>query len=414
VSAAPLTDVARRSVARAQGTVLGRWWVAVLVVALGARLVSALVFVLVARHQDANLWTAADPSYPDYTSLMWDSSWYRRIAEHGYPPTLPLGSDGRVQQNAWAFFPLYPAMVRAAMQVTGGTWVVVAPLVAVLLGLLAMLVVHQVVAEAVRRTDLPERVRRHAPLLTVALLSTSASAPVLQVAYTESAALLGVATTLWAVQRRRYAPAALAIVAVGMTRAVALPLAVVVVAHGISRLRSGRAFPVARRLAVAGLALLGVVAGFAWPTAVAFLTGVPGAYELTQGAWRARGAVVPLLPWVDIARWALHGWAVPALGGLAALAVAGLSARSVRALGPVMHAWLAGYVVYLVAVIEPGTSLLRFAILAFPAWAALAVKVLNGRRAWVWSSVLVLAGLAGQVAWIGLIWRLVPPSGWPP
>ncbi len=141
---------------------------------------------------------------------------------------------------------------------------------------------------------------------------------------------------------------------------------------------------------------------------------MPGAYALTQGAWRARGAVVPLLPWVDIARWALHGWAVPTLGVLASLAVVGLSARSVRALGPVMHAWLAGYVLYLVAVIEPGTSLLRFAILAFPAWAALAVKVLSGRRAWVWSSVLVLAGLAGQVAWIGLIWRLVPPSGWPP
>ncbi len=205
------------------------------------------MFVLVARHQAANLWTAADPSYPDYTALMWDASWYRRIAEHGYPQTLPIGSDGRVQQNAWAFFPLFPAVVRAVMQVTGGTWVVVAPLIAVLLGLLAMLVVHQVVAEAVRSTDLPERVRRRAPLLTVALLSTSASAPVLQVAYTESTALLGVATTLWAVQRRRYSLAALAILAVGMTRAVALPLAVVVVAHGISRLRSGRPFPVPRR-----------------------------------------------------------------------------------------------------------------------------------------------------------------------
>ncbi len=29
-------------------------------------------------------------------------------------------------------------------------------------------------------------------------------------------------------------------------------------------------------------------------------------------------------------------------------------------------------------------------------------------------ALVVLLGVLGQVAWVGLLWRLVPPSGWPP
>jgi hypothetical protein len=386
----------------------------VLGVAVGARLVSAGLLMLVARTQAANLWTPAHPGYLEYTGLMWDSSWYRQIAITGYPDTLPLGPDGHVLQNAWAFFPLFPGLVRLVMTATGGTWVVTAPLVALALGLLAMLVVHQVVADGVQRAEVSDRTRRWAPLLTVALLSTSASAPVLQVAYTESAALLGLATALWALARERYLVAALAVVALGLTRPVALPLALVIVVHGLSLWRSGRPSGLGRQLTLGGLAALAVVSGLAWPTLAARITGVPDAYTLTQGAWRARGAVIPLVPWVDIARWLAHDWAAPLLGGLATLAVAGLSSLSLRALGAVPHAWMVGYLLYLVAVIEPGTSMVRFAILAFPAWGALAIAVLERRWARFSGTVLILLGLAGQAAWIALLWRLVPPSGWPP
>jgi hypothetical protein len=398
------------------------WWVQVLLVSLAARLFGVVVFLAVARTQAENPWTPADPTYLDYTGTMWDATWYRHIAESGYPHTLPVAPDGRVAQNAWAFFPLFPSLVRAVMAVTGGTWVVLAPLIALALGLLAMLVVHAVTADALARADVDERAKRWGPLLTVALLSTSASAPVLQVAYTESAALLGVATVLWTVQRRRYALAALAVVAVGLTRAVALPLAAVVVVHGISRLRAARrsdepheqVFPRRSRVAVGGLAVLAVAAGFAWPMITERVTGVPGAYELTQGAWRGRGEVVPLLPWLDVARWLFHGWAIPVLALLAALTVVGLASPWLRLMGAELHAWVVAYLLYLVGVLEPGTSLVRFAILAFPAWGALAVRVLYSRRPRTWTWILVLLGLVGQVAWVGLLWRLVPPSGWPP
>ena len=47
---------------------------------------------------------------------MFDGSWYRNVAENGYPAELPRGEDGLVQQNAWAFFPLFPMLARGLMQ----------------------------------------------------------------------------------------------------------------------------------------------------------------------------------------------------------------------------------------------------------------------------------------------------------
>lgn len=393
------------------------WWAAVVAVWLAARLVSVVLLLVVARSQAANGWTGAAPGYFEYTGLMWDASWYRQIAELGYPDTLPVGADGRVQQNALAFFPLFPMLVRGLMTLTGGPWHVVAPLTALALGTAAALVLHQVVARAVAgpgAAAMPGRVRAALPLTTVALLGTSASAPVLQVGYTESLALLGVAVVVHALQRERYALAALAIGAVGLTRAVALPLALVVLAHGWSRLRSGEPFRVPARWAVGALAAWAAASGLAWPWLVGRMTGVPDAYTLTQGAWRARGEVVWFVPWLDIARWLFGGWGVVVLALVAAALVAALASRAMRRLGPELHAWAVGYVGYLVAVLEPGTSLVRFAILAFPFWAALAQPALASRRPRVAVGALVVLGLVGQAAWLSLLWRLVPPSGWPP
>ncbi|MEK8228380.1 hypothetical protein NKG05_23530 [Oerskovia sp. M15] len=74
-----------------------------------ARLVTAVVLLIVSRWQEANLWTDAAPSYTAWTGAMWDASWYRQIAESGYPSELPVGADGRVQQNVWAFYPCFPS-----------------------------------------------------------------------------------------------------------------------------------------------------------------------------------------------------------------------------------------------------------------------------------------------------------------
>ncbi len=403
------------------------WWVQVLLVYGAARLVSAVVFLAVARTQEANLWTPAAPSYPEYTGRMWDADWYRGIAEDGYPAGLPRNADGSVPQNAWAFFPLFPALVRL-LTTAGIPWQVAGPTLALLLGAVAMLVVHRVVEAAVGlygaaapadpATDSPldagSAWAARLPLATVAVLATFASAPVLQVAYTESLALLLLAATLWCLLQRWYLPAIPLVLALGLTRAVALPVAVAVVAHAVGLRRRPADDAPQDRAGWRILLLLGasIVAGLLWPLLVAARTGELRAYQLTQGAWRGRGEVVPVVPWIDVARW-LFG--PPGLLVLAVLIVAAvLVVVATRRLGPELQWWTAGYLGYLFVAVEPGTSLVRFGLLAFPIAAVVARWALR-RRWWraALTGVLVL-GVAGQIGWVGLLWRLVPPSGWPP
>jgi len=205
--------------------------------------------------------------------------------------------------------------------------------------------------------------------------------------------------------------AAVVVVALGLTRAVALPVVVVVLTHAVARWRD---LPPGRRASVVGLAGLAGLSGLGWPALVGWATGEPEAYTVTQGAWRGRGAVVPLVPWVDVAHWLLGRWGVALLVVLAVALLAALASPAMRRLGPEPAAWATGYVGYLAVVLEPGTSLVRFAILAVPFWAALAQPVAASRRRVPLTVALLAIGVLGQAAWIGLLWRLVPPSGWPP
>lgn len=394
------------------------WWVQVLLVWLGARAFSAVVFLVVARSQAENPWTPAAPSYAQYTGLMWDASWYREIAERGYPAGLPTDAGG-VTQNAWAFFPLFPTMVRGLMVVTGGPWEVLAPTLALLLGTVAALVVFLLLEAVVARGPLAGTdVGRRLPLAGVAVLGLAGAAPVLQVAYTESLALLLLAGVLWCLVERQYLLAAVLLPALGLTRAVALPVLVAVVVHATARYRRARADGTALRpgewSSLVGLAAVAGAAGVLWPAVVGLRTGTLDAYTQVQAAWRGRGEVVPVLPWIDVARFFAGDLWLPALVVVIGLGVALVAGPSLRRLGPELWGWTAGYLGYLLVAIEPGTSLIRFLVLAFPAAAVLALRALAARH-WRTALALLLVGAAlSQVVWVATVWRLVPPSGWPP
>lgn len=398
---------------------MSRWWVRVLAVWLGARALSAVVLLVVARTQAANPWTDAGPSYAEYTGLMWDASWYREIAEVGYPTGLPRGADGEVVQSAWAFFPLFPTLARGVMVLTGGPWEVVAPTLALVLGTLAALVLHLVLVAAVERGPLAGTdAGRRLPLAGVAVLGLAGAAPVLQVAYTESLALLVLAGVLWCLIERAYLLAAVLVPALGLSRAVALPVLVAVLAHAVARHRAARTGgdPVrpAEWTSMALLAAATLVAGLLWPFVVGLRTGTPDAYTQVQSAWRGRGAVVPLVPWVDVARYVAGAWWLPVLVIVVGLGVALVVARPLRLLGPELWGWTAGYLAYLLVAIEPGTSLVRFLVLAFPIGPVLALLALRARRRRTALTLLLVGAAISQVAWVATVWRLVPPTGWPP
>ena len=118
------------------------WPVQVLLVFAAARAVSAVLLTAAASRQSASPW---GPAFPNYLSFVefWDSGWYRRIYDEGYPEVLPRAEDGAVLQNQWAFYPLFPALVRLLSFLTGGGWNVLAPAVATACGFAAALVLYR-------------------------------------------------------------------------------------------------------------------------------------------------------------------------------------------------------------------------------------------------------------------------------
>jgi hypothetical protein len=393
------------------------WWLQVLAVYGLTRLWSTAVLLAAAAGQPESYWGPAQPDYGTFAGLFWDGSWYRSIAEDGYPATLPVDPDGVVQQSAWAFFPLFPMLVRALMAATGGPWTVVAPTAALLLGAGAALVLDRLVQSQVAKrsgvgADVPGG--RRIALVTVLLVGLYPAAPVLQVAYSESLALLLIALTLLLLVQRRYLWAVPAVLAVGFTRAVALPLAVVVVVHLVLRWRDHRAnrdalsgAAVAR---IGALAVAAGTAGVAWPVVVGAVTGVPDAYVQIQAAWRGTFSSAPVVPWFEMAEY-LMGRAGLLVLVLAVVAVIGLAcSREAGAAGPEVQAWGIAYLAYLLLVAFPQSSMIRFLLLAFPLGVA---TTMLARTAWRLAAV---AGIfaALQVAWVIWLWQLVEPTAWPP
>lgn len=390
------------------------WWAQVLLIAAAARAVSAWVFVRAAAGQPDSYWGPGPPGYGAFVGVFWDGSWYREIAEQGYPATLPLSEDGSVQQSAWAFYPLFPLLVRGLRALTGGTWEVVAPTTSLVLGVVALLLLDRLVQGGVdaRRGDTPSS--RRLALGTVLLVAVYPASPVLQAAYTESLSFLLVVLTLLLMTRHSYVAAGAAVAALGFTRAVALPMAVVVAVHLVVRLRDHRAgrSVLARSEAfrIAALAAVAVAAGFAWPILVGVRTGVPDAYIRTQAAWRGTFSSAPVVPWFEMADYLFGGVGIVVLAAVV-LAVLGLAiSPEARAAGPEVQAWGIAYPVWLIGAAFPQTSLIRFLVLAFPL--ALAVVGLVRTRGGL--AALVVASVVGQAVWVTWLWQLTTPTAWPP
>src|SRR5690349_267408 len=215
--------VAARPVVSRHRLVVRGWVWLPLAIFLFSRLVGGLVLLAMADQQiprvDQSTMHVVDsaPADPGYLDLIsnWDGQWYQDVVEHGYPRELPR-EDGVVQQNNWAFYPLYPALVRAVMVVTTLPFGAAASLVSILAAAGAMVVLYRM---------LESRVGRFNASMTVLALSLSPAAIILQTAYTEGVALLILVGCLALLARRRYLAFAGLSVALALTRPIALPLA---------------------------------------------------------------------------------------------------------------------------------------------------------------------------------------------
>lgn len=377
-------------------------WLQVLTIYVASRLFDYVLLSRVARIQPGTWMNPPHPGYEGFLS-MWDGFWYRRIAETGYPPTLPVDHQGLVQFNEWAFYPLYPMSVRAVMRVLGTGWPLTASFVAMACGAVAVLVMYGLVRH---------QAGHRLALWTVALFTFFPSAAVLQLTYTEAMAALLLVSSLWCLQRRQYLPGAPLTLLLGLTRPIGVPLAAVVGLHVFLRIRHRRREPVPlpQFLGMLVMAASAAVSGFVWPYLAARGTGVPDAYARTMSAWRGNHEIVLFEPWWAGSRRAFGEWFGPLVLALIVLGIVWALTRPLaRVIAGDLRLWVICYAGYLAMVLSPSTSLFRYLLLLFP----LGTLTAAASPTRPYRILLLVTFAAGQIVWVTWLWRFIFPVTFP-
>ena len=378
------------------------WWLQVTAIYLAARLVSACIFMAAALHQGPNPWFPAKPDYWNFINI-WDARWYAQVIAGGYPSVLPTDAAGNVQENTWAFYPLFPALAGGLSGLTGMAPAAALTIIAMLAGWGAALVVYVLFRHKAS----------HAPALWgVAFFATFPVSAVLQVPYAEPLSLLLLAAALLLVIRRQYLWAIPVVVLLCLSRPVGVPFAATLGLLLLHRLwvrfrpappGAGQREGMHSTRDLAGLAVLTGVGGamaLAWPAAAWAATGDIQAYTKTETVWRGHD-LVPFKPWFDTGI-SLFG---PVLGVLApfiyvALFAAMLFLPPVRQIGVELRLWCACYMGYLVVFLHPQTSTFRMLLPLFP----LALGAALASRSRAYRSTVVLMFVLLQIVWIVWLW----------
>jgi hypothetical protein len=363
-----------------------------------------------------------EPTVGDILGL-WDSVWYRRIAEGGYPLPLPADPEtGRLTYSAWAFYPGFPMLVRALM-VTGLPFTAAAVALNLALGALAVLLIWQAFRFALHAA--PQPARERLALVAACLWCLYPATGILVMPYTEALACVLVAAALLLLMRRQYAWVGVVAIALGFTRGVAPALACAALAHLVIRWREDRAagmVPLRGQRAGAVVMLAATaVSAVAWPVLVGVVSGLPTAFFDVQAAWGQQPDRGPFVLWVAWA-WDERGFfGVAVLLALVATYVALVVGRHGRWLPIELRAWALAYPLYLMAVVRPITSMWRFLLLDFPIAAlvaSVAMRTSTGASVvphWRRRVAVVVVALVGGVFWFTATlltftpWGALPP-----
>ena len=387
------------------------WWAQVASVYAAARIASACIFMAAALHQGVNPWFPAKPDYWNFINI-WDARWYGEVLLNGYPSQLPMDESGNVQENAWAFYALFPLLGRAVTAMTGLNPALALTFIAMASGLGAALVAYRLFREkATHRTA----------MWAVAFFSTFPVAAVLQVPYAESLNLLLLASALLLVVQRRYWWAMPVVVLMCLSRPTGVPFAAMAGGLLAYRLwqrrrpeygRPDAPRPAARGsragvphsgrelLALAALAGVSGLGALMWPAIAWAVTGDAAAYTKTETVWRGHD-LVPFKPWFDTGI-QLFGPVLGVLAPFVFVAVFGLAMTSIPvvALGAELRLWCVCYMGYLVVFLHPQTSTFRMLLPLFP----LALGAALVSRSKAYRGTVVVMFLLLQIVWIVWLW----------
>ncbi|MCU1477274.1 MAG: hypothetical protein JWQ64_1967 [Subtercola sp.] len=381
------------------------WWLYVVLIYLGARVITTVMLLVLASVQGKNPWTGAQPSYWDYASI-WDGTWYKIIAYWGYPSQLPLTTSGHIAQNAWAFLPGYPFLVRGISIVTTAPWEYVSVIVSLIFGLGAALVFYKLM-----RVALPAGTS----MFAVLLFCMAPVSPMFQVAYAESMYLFLLVLGLYLLVKRRYAFLFPIILVMSFTRPSGLAFALCLALHFAYRwwIRAREPFPVRQQILVGSVTVFSGLMGIAWNLIAWGATGFFSAYTETELAWRATyigyAKLIPFSSWIQGGNWWLG---VPAGAIVVVLLVVTfgliMATKAVRRLPIDLRFWLIAYAVYLLAVFFPQSSTFRLLMPLFPLLGVIALP-----KSRIYRVAIVIVFLAAQWGWLLICWG-VDGSDWTP
>ena len=338
-----------------------RWWLPLAIFA-ASRAVDTVFLAVAAGDQVALTQTRDDyyvyeptPAHPGYDGIVsnWDAQWYRRIATEGYQAPTPADgpADTYSELWKWAFPPAYPLLVRLVMLLTTLSFPVAATIVSCLAGAGAMILLYRLVI----RTG-----GRFLAAVTVLFSSFFVSAPLLQIGYSESLALLFLMAALNFLVDRHYLWASAAVLALSMTRIVTLPLLLAVLVHAYLRYRQEGPFWRRRQREAAALGLVGAMSVFglfAWMLLASLFIGAEA------GMARSAGYRNLYLGWFEGA-YKLFGVTGPLLIGafILLLALLMVSPRA-RSWAPELRAWSVAYPAFLMATTPILPAVLRYLLL---------------------------------------------------
>ncbi|MEU4124077.1 MULTISPECIES: glycosyltransferase family 39 protein [Streptomyces] len=322
----------------------------------------------------------------------WDSVWYLAIARHGYGRTQMWPVTGLVQSD-YAFFPLYPVLVRLS---GGGEWG----------ALLVAWTAAAVAAVGVYRVGELVAGRRVA-LLLVALWAVVPHAVVLTLAYTEPLLVALAAWSLYALLRERWLLAASLALLAGLTRPTGIAVAAAVsvtAAHALLVRRS-------RAPEVWAAGLLAPAGWLAYVAAVGVRRHDVAGYFTVQRQWGSRfdgGGYVLSALWR-----VLSGGPVALATGVTAVLLGTALLLAVLLLFNRPPLPLLVYTAVLLVITLGGAGYFeskpRFLLPAFPLLLPLAAVMARARPR---SAVVVTAGLAGLSYAYGvylLVFAKMPP-----
>ncbi|MGP3687048.1 glycosyltransferase family 39 protein [Streptomyces sp. IBSNAI002] len=340
-------------------------------------------------------WAGKDPLR--VLGRSWDSVWYLGIAANGYGRTQmwpnPTTGTGSIQSD-YAFFPLYPTLIRLVGSVLPGGLVPAGILVAWICAAVAAVGVYRI----------GERViGPRAGLLLVGLWAALPHAVVLSLAYTEALLAALAAWALYALLRERWLWAAGLAVLAGLTRPTGLAVAAAVSVTALCAILSRRSR--APEVWVAGL--LAPAGWAAYVVAVGVRVRDPlGGYFAVQRQWGSR---------FDFGAGALRSAERVLTGGHVPLAttvtVVLLAAAGLLAMLLVLDRIplpLLAYTAILLLIAYGGAGFFeskpRFLLPAFPLLLPVAAVMARARPR---TAVMVTAGLAGLSYGYGLYLLLV-------